>query len=134
MKGVKKMSKVKECTILVVDDTDSSRRFVAEVLQSVYNVLEADSGGRAIELLIELKTKGLSIDLMLSDLIMDISVITLRDKARELFPDLKIMYMSGSDDKDLLGPLGISEDYRRYLRKPIHQKILINRVREILKS
>jgi len=134
MKGVKKMSKVKECTILVVDDTDSSRRFVAEVLQSVYNVLEADSGGRAIELLIELKTKGLSIDLMLSDLIMDISVITLRDKARELFPDLKIMYMSGSDDKDLLGPLGISEDDRRYLRKPIHQKILINRVREILKS
>jgi len=128
------MSKVKECTILVVDDTDSSRRFVAEVLQSVYNVLEADSGGRAIELLIELKTKGLSIDLMLSDLIMDISVITLRDKARELFPDLKIMYMSGSDDKDLLGPLGISEDDRRYLRKPIHQKILINRVREILKS
>ena len=134
MKGVKKMSKVKECTILVVDDTDSSRRFVAEVLQSVYNVLEADSGGRAIELLIELKTKGLSIDLMLSDLIMDISVITLRDKARELFPDLKIMYMSGSDDKDLLGPLGISEDDRYYLRKPIHQKILINRVREILKS
>ena len=51
------MSKVKECTILVFDDTDSSRRFVAEVLQSVYNVLEADSGGRAIELLIELKTK-----------------------------------------------------------------------------
>ena len=81
-------------TILVVEDEDPVRAFATRALQNKgYNVLEAANGEEALEIL---RGNDGPIDLLISDVVMpSIDGPTLARMAREYFPKLKIVMISG---------------------------------------
>jgi CheY-like chemotaxis protein len=108
--------------LMIVDDDPEVRVIVAEFLEDFgYQVLQADGGAQALELL------GCTSDLrmIISDIRMpDMSGIELADIATQRRRDLKIILISGyfvSQQVD-----------RRFLRKPFRMKELEAAVREEL--
>lgn len=78
-------------TIVVADDDDAVRAFVAESLRSVgYTVLEARDGDQALACV------GAAPDLLLTDLVMPPrGGLELAEAMRAHIPDLAVLYMSG---------------------------------------
>lgn len=80
--------------ILVVEDDAGVRRFVTEALKSLnYKVLEAGDGQAALELL----KQHDNIRLLLSDIVLpgDINGVDLFKRAREIWPELKVILTTG---------------------------------------
>lgn len=81
-------------TILVVDDEEELAEIAQTYLSDLgYSVIRVSSAEKALELL---KLKK-NINLVLTDIIMPegLSGIELRDKVKELYPDIKVLYASG---------------------------------------
>lgn len=78
--------------ILVAEDEDSVREFVARALISMdHQVTQAKDGGEALEIL-----SGQDFDLLLTDIVMPVmDGIALALKASQLRPELRILMMSG---------------------------------------
>ncbi len=89
-------------TILLVEDNPVVREMTREMLEdSGYNVLEADGSEQAIMLL---KKEDMPVDLLLSDVIMPgINGPALYGVLKTLQPDLRVLYMSGSNNTGRLG-------------------------------
>jgi signal transduction histidine kinase len=85
--------------ILLVDDDSAVREVTAEALrESGYEVLEAGSGGAALELL-----EGLTIDLLIIDLAMPgMSGAELASRVRAKRPDLPMLFVTGFADRSVL--------------------------------
>jgi len=85
--------------ILLVDDDNAVREVTAEALREVgYEVLEAGSGGAALELL-----DGLDIDLLIIDLAMPgMSGAQLASHVRGKWPDIPMLFVTGFADRSLL--------------------------------
>ena len=85
--------------ILLVDDDNAVREVTAEALREVgYEVLEAGSGGAALEVL-----DGLDIDLLIIDLAMPgMSGAQLATRVRTKWPDMPILFVTGFADRSLL--------------------------------
>ena len=85
--------------ILLVDDDNAVRDVTAEALRELgYEVLEAGSGGAALEVL-----EGLDIDLLIIDLAMPgMSGAQLATRVRANSPDLPILFVTGFADRSLL--------------------------------
>ena len=81
-------------TIMVVEDDDDVRTYTVECLRELgYRVLEAHDGPAALRLL---ERQEQPIDLLFTDVVMpDMTGRELADKARELQPDLRVLYTSG---------------------------------------
>src|SRR5262249_7540517 len=81
-----------EC-VLVVDDDDGVRAYVAETLSSLgYSVLQANSGEAALEVLREHPQTGL----LLTDVVMPgMNGRQLAEAAQAMTPRLKVLYMTG---------------------------------------
>jgi PAS domain S-box-containing protein len=81
-------------TILVVEDDGDVRSYTVEIIRELgYRVLEAHDGPAALRLL---KREDLRIDLLFTDVVMPgMSGRELADKAREIQPDLLVLYTSG---------------------------------------
>ena len=114
--------------ILLVEDEDAVRSFSVRALQNKgYDVLEANGGDTALELLLKDKPK---LDLMISDVMMPgMDGIELGKKVRELYPELKIIFMSGYTEdkfKDDMAP-----DIH-FIAKPFTLKQLAEKVKEVL--
>jgi CheY-like chemotaxis protein len=115
-------------TILLVDDDDTVRLLIGEVLRHVgFSVIESASAGEAVRLFNEHQS---AIRLLVTDVIMPgASGTELADQVLRLKPELPVLFVSG-----------YCEDYRAAMRgfaciaKPFAPAELLARVRELLET
>jgi two-component system, cell cycle sensor histidine kinase and response regulator CckA len=117
-------------TVLVVEDEEMVRNVVSKFLNKYgYTVLSAADGHGA--LLVCSEHKG-SIHLMLTDVVMPgLSGKELAEQAKELRPDLKVLFMSGHTDGAIVN-LGILEKGIAFIQKPFTHQGLAWKVRAAL--
>ncbi|MDT8369219.1 MAG: response regulator [Longimicrobiales bacterium] len=117
-------------TILLVEDDASVRRLAARVLRRLgYTVLEAGDGASGLRLLREERE---AIDLLFTDAFLPgVSGGELADEARELRPDLPILFMSGYA-APVLTDEGVVRPGVILLGKPFTATELAQKVREVL--
>ncbi|MGH1342914.1 MAG: hybrid sensor histidine kinase/response regulator [Nannocystales bacterium] len=117
--------------VLVVEDEPAVRRIVERILgRQGYRVLAADGGPAAVSLL-----EGESqLDLILADVMMpDMLGPEVVQRARERFPDVPALYMSGQADR-ILNDGDVLESSAQLVRKPFEVDDLTARVREAVES
>lgn len=117
-------------TILVVEDEDSVRRFVAQTLTSLgYDVIKARHPDEALQLAARHKD---TIDLLLTDVVMPgMSGTELCRQLDALVPDLRVVYMSGYTD-DTIVHHGVLNEGVLLLQKPFGVHRLGRMVRQAL--
>ena len=118
-------------TILVAEDEDAVRRLVKRMLEKAgYRVLEARTGNDALALVEQQRE---DIDLIITDVVMPgMSGPALAERARELRPGLRVLYVSGYTDESLRGaaiPRGAD-----FLAKPFSAGKVLQVVRRILEQ
>jgi CheY-like chemotaxis protein len=118
-------------TILVVEDEAPVRELVCSLLAARgYNILQAESGIRALEMWPTCKEK---VDLLLTDLVMP-DRLNGRELAEKLCaerPRLKVIFTSGYS-ADVVGKDFVLRRGLNYLQKPYHPEKLALAVRECL--
>ncbi len=119
-------------TILLVEDDESVRNIVREILQrNGYNVLEANNPGEAI--LISEQHTGL-IHLMVTDVVMPrMSAPELSERLAPWHPEMKVLYMSGYVDSEIVRQ-GVLQTELPFLQKPFSPETLLRAVRQVLAS
>lgn len=117
-------------TILLVEDDESVRELVADVLQETgFSVLSATSAEEAFHLAEQFGDK---IHLMLTDVVMPgISGKELADKLNQQIPGLKVVFMSGYTD-DIITKQGVLIEKFEYVQKPFSPHYLVHKIREVL--
>ena len=117
-------------TILVVDDEPEVRKLVgAMVMRYGFNVLTADTGEHAITLF---KRHQGEIDLLLTDVVAPgMSGPVIADKLVELKPGLKVLFMSGYDNTQVVQHYVVEKGHT-LLPKPFTLEELGRKVEEVL--
>ncbi|MGE5645155.1 MAG: PAS domain S-box protein [Acidobacteriota bacterium] len=117
-------------TILLVEDEPGVRALVREVLrQHGYRVLDASDVNDALRLCRE--HEG-DIHLLLTDVVMPVmSGRELADRAAEIRPELRVLYMSGYTDNVVVHH-GVTARDAQFLQKPFAPKLLARKVRDLL--
>jgi GAF domain-containing protein/DNA-binding response OmpR family regulator len=118
-------------TILLVEDEDMVRELARyTLLQNGYKILEASHGQEALE--VYERHEG-PIHLLLTDVIMPggLSGYELAERLTSLHPEIKIIYMSGYVDKDIVHHVVLDPEMA-FLQKPFSPIALSRRVREVL--
>ncbi len=117
-------------TILVVEDQASVRAFTAASLgQCGYQVLDAPDGYEAIA--VSRRHPG-QIHLLVTDVVMPgINGKELSARLQELYPDLKVLYISGYT-ADVIANHGVLDRGVAFLHKPFSPGELAGKVREVL--
>jgi CheY-like chemotaxis protein len=117
-------------TVLLVEDEELVRTLTRMILkQCGYTVLEAAHGPAALAL--ARACRG-PLHLMVTDVVMPhMSGQELAEHLAPLFPELKVLYMSGHTD-DAVVRYGIQEERMAFLQKPFLPEVLACKVREIL--
>jgi two-component system, cell cycle sensor histidine kinase and response regulator CckA len=112
-------------TVLVVDDDRQVRVFIrAVLLRQGYEVLEADDGVAAYELLQQLSGR---VKLLVTDVQMPrMDGITLGQKVSADYPGLKVLYISG-----FVSDLRTNIPSDHFLPKPFALDVLVQRVRTL---
>ena len=118
--------------ILIVEDEESVRTFSARALSVTgYEVIEAESGEEALEMLEEIDGK---LDLIISDVVMpEMDGPTLLKHVRERFPHLKVIFVSGYAEESVRRDL---EDDRsvEFLPKPYSLDQINSKVKDVLRG
>ena len=116
--------------ILLVDDDTSMRHFLGTALvRAGHEVEQCENGRAALTHLQEGKHNGY--DLLLTDIVMpEMDGIELSQKVSTLYPDMKIMFMTGfsavmMDRKEL-------RDNLQVMAKPFHLKDLVQNIENVL--
>jgi CheY-like chemotaxis protein len=119
-------------TVLVVEDEDTLRELVGEVLVSAgYTVLKASHGGEALLLLA--RHQG-PVHLLLTDVVMPgISGLDLATRVLDTHPGIRVLYTSGYADDAILRH-GVLDDTTHFIPKPFAVDELARKVREVLDS
>ena len=123
----------KEKTILVVEDEGLLREMERSILEGCgYRVLDAESGGKALELWDE---QGEKIDLLLTDIMLPSGISGLELAKRLVLrkPHLKVIFTTGRMVRDL-DREAFGKINARFLQKPYQQADLIQIVSEALKA
>jgi two-component system, cell cycle sensor histidine kinase and response regulator CckA len=130
--GEKKQAPKGKKTILVVDDEPEVRKLVsAMVTRQGYNVLTADNGDHAMTLYRNSKEP---IALLLTDVVAPgMSGPMLADKLVEQQPGLKVLFMSGYDNTQVVQRYVVEKGYA-LLHKPFTVEELGRKVKEMLKE
>ncbi|WP_343565124.1 response regulator [Kiloniella sp. b19] len=117
-------------SILLVEDEDAVRAFSARALRNKgYDVLEANSGEHALEVLDE---HGDRVDLIISDVVMpNMDGPTLIKKLHEHNPSLKVIFISGYTEDAFRQSLSDNEGID-FLPKPFSLKQLASKVKDVL--
>lgn len=116
-------------TILIVEDEDPVRMFARRALENKgYNVMEADSGEAALEILKEIDTR---LDLLITDVVMpNMDGPALVTEARKDRPDLPVIFISGYAE-DMVRKDLEAEEFQ-FLPKPFTLKALAETVKDKL--
>lgn len=121
----------KEATVLVVDDNEQLRRYLAELLSTKYNILVAENGMRAYEIAISEQP-----DLILSDIVMpQMSGIEMcrRVKENEATSHISVVLLTARDltsteiDSWKVGADG-------FITKPFNAAALMSRIENLISS
>jgi len=117
-------------TILLVEDDNQVRALARDVLRRQgYVVLEAANGTEALTIC---KQHGAEIALLLADVILPrMSGRQIAERAQQLRPGLKVLFMSGYTDDAVLRH-GVLDAGVAYLQKPITPTSLALKVRQVL--
>ena len=117
-------------TILVVEDERLVGEMIREILaQYGYTVLEARSGGEAVDLCS--RHPG-TIHLMLTDVVMPgMNGVELSERLAPTQPGMKVLFMSGYT-ADAIVHQGILESGLAFIQKPFAMATLTHKVREVL--
>ncbi len=135
-KAKKKTLEIKEIkgneTILIVEDEESLRQYIIDVLLPCgYNIISAENGEKALKISSEYKKE---INLLLTDVIMPgINGKELADKLLKERPSIKVVFMSGYTD-DVIVHHGVLDDGINLLQKPVRSGILKQKIRNVLDS
>mgnify|MGYP006179911629 FL=1 len=118
-------------TILLVDDEVELLDMVATLLDSSgYTVLKATDAATAIQL-----AQHNSIDVLLSDVMMpDKNGFELATEIQQLYPQIKVLLMSGYVDKALVKGAQAEQWYADKLNKPVPLTTLLSRLHVLLGS
>ncbi len=118
--------------VLLVEDNEQVKGLAQAVLKRQgYTVLAANNGREALQLI---QAREGNIDLLLTDVVMpEISGRELYDRMAEVFPRLKVLYMSGYTD-NVIAHQGIIEPGVSFLQKPFSIKALADKVSHLLST
>jgi len=118
-------------TILVVEDDERIRSLLTAVLQdNHYQVLIAEDGAAALRIA---ESNGAAVDLLLTDIVMPkIGGPELADRLQEVYPGLRVLFMSGYSEEVVSSRLEGTE--RMLLEKPFSLPDLLRCVGEALES
>jgi CheY-like chemotaxis protein len=125
--------------ILVVEDDPDVRHLTQRILDGLnYEVIVADDGPMALEILAALDESGVTIDLVFSDVVMPAGMngIDLSIAVWGRYPDTPVMLTSGFPD-DVLREAGMSEEDLRHLKvvkKPYSRLQLATSIDTLFKS
>jgi PAS domain S-box-containing protein len=119
-------------TVLLVEDETRVRQLTSRILERHgYTVIEAESGELALE---RCTAHPGPIHLLLTDVVMPgLSGRETADRVRELRPDIRVLYMSGYTDDEVLRQ-GVRAHEVPFLQKPFTVEELTARVREVLEA
>jgi two-component system cell cycle sensor histidine kinase/response regulator CckA len=117
-------------TVLVAEDEDGVRELLRKVLTEFgYTVLTARHGRDA---LMVAGDRSPGIDLLVTDVVMpEMSGRELAETLRDQQPDLKVLYISGYTDDEVV-QRGVSGREVAFMRKPFASEELVRRVRAVL--
>jgi two-component system, cell cycle sensor histidine kinase and response regulator CckA len=117
-------------TILVVDDEESLRSVIVDLLKQLgYQILSATSGDEALEIARGYPGK---IDLLLTDVVMHpVPGPALAEKLVLSRPEMKVIFISGYANASL-APDGVLKPGTVLVNKPFTMKILSAKLREVL--
>jgi CheY-like chemotaxis protein len=117
-------------TVLVVEDEEPVRSLARRLLaNNGYTVLTAESGAAALTLLADRREP---IDLLLTDVVMPgMSGRQLAERLRASRPDLKVLFISGYTDDDIIQH-GVLEPDTPFLAKPFTPDALLRKIRDTL--
>jgi PAS domain S-box-containing protein len=117
-------------TILVVEDDEEVRKLTVQMLKKQgYRVLEAANGS---ETLIICGQQKEPIHLILTDVVMPgMSGRELVNHLTPLYPEMKVLYMSGYTDNAIVHH-GVLEEGINYIQKPFTPDSMARKVREVL--
>ncbi len=117
-------------TILIVEDEEEVRKLAGKILvRQGYRILETFNGDEA---LVVCERRRSPIHLMLADIVMPgMSGSELAKRLKPLYPEIKILYMSGYTD-DAIVRHGVLEKGVNYIQKPFTMEGLARKVREEL--
>jgi two-component system cell cycle sensor histidine kinase/response regulator CckA len=117
-------------TILIVEDEEEVRGLVAQLLTSFgYRVYQASTGKEALELC---HAHGSKFDMLLSDVVMpEMNGGELAEAVKEICPGIRITFMSGYPDDDILRKNFLNKD-TVFIEKPFTPLVLAKKVREAL--
>jgi two-component system cell cycle sensor histidine kinase/response regulator CckA len=120
-------------TILVAEDETAVRALTCRILRKKgYHVLEARDGREAVE--IASRHNG-DINLLVTDVIMpNMGGRELSETLRGAMPDVKVLFMSGYTDDQLLQRGVLQGGTGNFLEKPFTPDALARKVREVLDS
>jgi two-component system, cell cycle sensor histidine kinase and response regulator CckA len=119
-------------TLLLVEDEDPVRLFSARALRNKgYKVIEAKSGEAALEVI----TSGTEkVELLITDVVMPrMDGPNLVKHVRELYPDMKVIFISGYTEDAFRKRLDHDTDIH-FLPKPFSLKQLAGKVKEVMLS
>jgi CheY-like chemotaxis protein len=119
-------------TVLLVEDEDMVRDLAQEILEQYgYSVLTAPNGTEGLRVCREFPDK---IDLVLTDVIMpQMSGRELVEKILAIYPETRVLYMSGFTD-DAVVRHGVLAEDMCFIQKPFSPEGLATKVREVLKN
>jgi|SRR5579871_4769751 len=117
-------------TVLVVDDEAEIRKLVGAMMsQFGYAVLTADSGEHALTLF---KNQNAPLELLITDVVAPgMSGPMLADKLSAMQPDLKVLYISGYDNTNVVQKYVVERGHA-LLTKPFTVAELRSKVAELL--
>jgi DNA-binding NtrC family response regulator len=115
-------------TIVVVDDEPDVRDLMVEIVASQgHRVLTAASTDEALAVV----ERSGPVDLVIADVFIPGAPIReLRDQLRRLRPGVRILYVSGHDDTEIVRQTGASA--AALLRKPFSVSMFLSKVRDAL--
>jgi two-component system cell cycle sensor histidine kinase/response regulator CckA len=116
--------------VLLVEDEDPVRAVNARALSARgYTVLEAASGVEALQIIEE---RGTPVDIVVSDVVMpEMDGPTLLRELRKLYPDLKVIFVSGYAEDAFKKNLPEGEDFN-FLPKPFSLRQLVETVKQVM--